>query len=203
MGMRALARMFGLCILSTCWCGSAGCRTDTTRVDFVSYDDAMGAQHHHTEFTRACYRRSPNGTVEIVLRAESPSQVDPTQMITQVFHVREFWKPRLGTTYAEATQINAQVQYAVITPPTGVRYDGAAFLTYRIKKRTGVLTAEIESGNLSPRYRMGGAVMPFGPVRFTGTIVAIENGVDVVDAVQTLGALFRPDTNRESGSPSR
>ena len=52
-------------------------------------------------FTRTSYRRSANGLVELVLRAENPSQRDPTQIITEVFYVKEFWKTRLGTTYAE------------------------------------------------------------------------------------------------------
>ena len=179
--------------LAGVWLLPAGCGHRETRVDFVTYDEAGTAQHHHTAFTRASYRRSSAGLVELVLRAEHPSQRDPTQTITELFYVKEFWKPRLGTTYAEPTQINARVQYALLTPPTGVRYDGSAFLTYRISKRTGLLTGRLESGNLAPRYRMGGAGMPFGPLRFTGTIRAGQSHTDVVDAVQTLGALFRPD----------
>ncbi len=171
--------------------GLLGCGgPEVTRIEVTTYDGSGSARHHDTEFVRASYYRPPNGMVELVLWAEDPSTLDPTQRITQIVYVKEFWNPRPGTTYAEPTQINARVQYALLSPPTGVRYDGAAFLTYRINRWTGVLTGRLESGNLAPRYHMGGADVPFGPARFTGAIRAVQNQAQVVHAVQMLESLF-------------
>ena len=101
------------------------------------------------------------------------------------------WNPIPGTTYAEGSQINARVQYALLTPPTGMRYDGSTFADYRLKRRTGKLVGTLEEGTLSPRYRMGDAAEPFGPCRFRGTFVATENPADVVTALQLLESQFR------------
>ena len=47
--------------------------------------------------------------VALVLRAEHPSTVDPTQTITQILYVKEFWNPQPGKTYAEAMKLEAEV----------------------------------------------------------------------------------------------
>ncbi len=180
----------GLLLVAGCGLLVAGCGTSGGRLDLTTYNEQGRPQRHYTEFRRAFYRWGPGGTVDLVLRAERPSSVDPTQTITQVVYVKSFWSPRPGTTFVEATQINARVQYAMLTPPTGVRYDGAAFVSFKLDKHSGRLTGEFESGSLSPRLRMGDAVEPFGPARFTGTFSAEENPRDVVNAVQTLEGQF-------------
>lgn len=177
-------------------CALAGCQQPkATRIELTAYDESGTPKLYVTQFSRSSYRHTAGETVELVLRAEQPSTIDPTQTITQVLYIKEFWNPRPGTTYVEPSQINARVQYALLTPPTGVRYDGAAFLTYQIDPYTGVLTGAIESGSLAPRYRMGEAFEPFGPSTFTGTIVATENAADVVEAAQMLESLFGKRSN--------
>jgi len=176
-----------------------GCTGGETRIDLTTFDKNGQARRHYAEFRRASYRLSGGGTLELVLRSERPSSIDPTQTITQVVYLKSFWTPRPGTTYAEASQINARVQYALITPPTGVRYDGGAFLSYSLKRRTREIVGKIESGTLSPRLRMGDAVEPFGAARFTGTFCATENPRDVVTAVQMLESQFSRPINHPGG----
>ncbi len=169
----------------------AGCAgPKVTRVDFTLFEDDGRQERHFTEFREAFYRVSPGGSLELVCRAERPSAIDPTQTITQILYVKSFWRPQPGTTFVEATQINARAQYAMLTPPTGVRYDGGAFVSYKIDTRTGVLTGAIESGSLSPKYRIGDAVEPFGAARFTGTIRATEKPRDVVSTLLMLESQF-------------
>jgi len=169
-----------------------GCRAEVTRIDLTTFDRSGGRPEHYcTKFARASYRLAPGGTLELVLRSEKPSRRDPTQTITEIFYLKEFWNPRPGTTYADATQINARVQYAILSPPTGVRYDGGAFIIYKVNKRTGQITGRIESGHLRPRYRMGDALEPFGPATLTGTFQASENPGDVVNTIQLLDSQFR------------
>ncbi|HOB74321.1 MAG TPA: hypothetical protein PKG54_07325 [Phycisphaerae bacterium] len=170
----------------------AGCRTPPTRtrIDLITYDEAGQQRRHYTEFRRAAYRMSPGGRVELVLRSERPSSVDPTQTVHQVMYIRCFWNPQPERTTVDSSQIDARVQYALLTPPTGVRYDGAAMVTWRYDKRTKKLAGWIESGTLTPRFRMGEALEPFGPANFSGTFVAEEKPGEVVETAQAMEYQF-------------
>ncbi len=176
--------LIGLCVCS-------GCSPVRSRIDLTTFDDAGKSQHHYANFSRASYRRSPGGLLEVVMRAERASTKDPTQIITQVLYLKTFWNPQPGRTYVEATQINGRAEYAMLTPPTGVRYDGSAFLTGKIDQVTGDLIGHIESGTLEPRYRMGDAAEPFGPARFSGTLRAAERPGEVVNTLQMLDTKFK------------
>ncbi len=175
---------------------SAGCQTPrTTRLDLTTLDEQGRESRHFTEFSRAWFQQADNGIVELVLRSDSPSRVDPTQTITQIAYFKGFWHPRPGVTYADSTQVNARAQYAVLTPPTGVRYDGGAFVSYRMDKSTGRLVGWIESGNIKLRYRMGDAAEPFRVATIRGTFVAESNPAQVVNTRQMLQTHFA--TSRE------
>ncbi len=172
---------------------ATGCGAERTRVDIRTYDEAGQEQQHFSAFNHASYRLSPGGLLELVMRAERASTIDPTQTITQIVYLKTFWTPRPGTTYIEETQINARIRYALLTPPTGVRYDGAGFLTYKRDGSTGDLVCHLESATLAPRYRMGEAVEPFGSARLSGTVRATEDPRDVVTTLQMLDAQFREE----------
>lgn len=173
----------------------AGCNQQETRIDLTTFDQEGKPQRHYSEFRRASYRLSHSGMLELVLRSEQPSTIDPTQTITQVVYVKSLWTPKPGITFAEESQINARVQYAIVTAPTGIRYDGGGFISYKRDRRTGEMVGKIESGTLTPRLRMGNAVEPFGTARFTGTFSAQENPRDVVQAVYTLESQFSKPIN--------
>lgn len=184
-------RCLALCLLPGLLT-AAGCTgliaPTETRLELVTFDP-QGRQEHYADFSQAYYAQNAAGLLELLLISEKPSTIDPTQMIRQIVLIREFWNPRPGKTYANATQTNASVSYAMLTPPTGVRYEGGAFLTYRMEGNQAA--GWIESGNLKPRYRMGGAVEPFGPATFKGTFRARENAARIVEMRQELDALFK------------
>ncbi len=161
-----------------------------TRIDLTTYDECDQQRRHYAQFDQAAYRLSPGGLVELVLRAQRPSSVDPTQTIHQVIYVKSFWNPQPARTAVDSSQIDARVQYALLTPPTGVRYDGAAMVTWRYDKRTKKLAGWIESGTLIPRFRLGDAAEPFGPANFTGTFVAEEDPGEVVETAQAMEYQF-------------
>jgi hypothetical protein len=168
----------------------SGCRVQQTRIDLVTYDPDGTAHRHYADFEEAYYHRSPSGGIELVLRSEQPSKLDPTQTITQVVHLKAFWVPKPGTTFVESSQINAHLRYAIWTPPTGVRYDGAGFASFRLDQRQSILTGRIESGTLSPRFRAGNAVEPFGTARLSGQFRAEKDPARVVALVQWLQSHF-------------
>jgi hypothetical protein len=182
---RCLIALSGLLLL-------AGCKSTPTqtRIDLSTFDEAGNPKQHYTKFRDAAYRMSPGGLFELVLQTERPSTVDPTQMISQVIYVKSFWNPQPTRGFIEATQIDARVQYAMLTPPTGVRYDGSAMVTWRYDKKARRLAGWIESGTLTPRFRMGNAVEPFGAANVTGTFAAKENPGLVVNAAQALETQF-------------
>lgn len=167
-----------------------GCGPKVTRIELETFDEQGRPSRHYTEFTRAFFRRLSDGRIELCLNSQQPSTIDPTQMITQIVCVQTFWNPRPGVTYFESSQVNAHVQYAILTPPTGVRYDGGAFVSYNIDRATGEAVGRIESGDLAPKGRMGNAVEPFGPTRITGTFRAMESPGEVVNTQQMLRSRF-------------
>ncbi len=171
---------------------STGCtgwiRPTETRLELVSYDDT-GRQEHYAEFSETYYAKNASGLLELLFIEQSPSTVDPAQTIEQIVYIKEFWNPRPGRTYAQATQTNAHVIYAMLSLPTGLRYDGASFLTYKMEGDE--VAGWIESGNLKPRYRMGGAVEPFGPATFKGTFRAEENAGRIAEIRHQLETQFK------------
>jgi len=169
---------------------AVGCQAERTRINLVTYDADGTAHRHYADFQEGYYRLSSHGGIELVLRSEQPSRIDPTQTITQVVYLKAFWIPQPGTTFVESSQINAQLQYAVWTPPTGVRYDGAGFASFHLDRRRSILTGRIESGSLTPRFRAGNAVEPFGTARFTGRFRATQDPARVVSLVQWLQSCF-------------
>jgi len=169
-----------------------------TRIDVAAYDDAGRLHRHYTDFRRAAYRLAPGGLVELVLQTERPSALDPTQTIRQVLLIQAFWNPQPGRSFVESSQIDARVRFAMLTPPTGVRYDGSAMVTWRVDRASRRLTGWIESGSLTPRFRMGDAVEPFGAANFTGSFIADENPGEVVETIQMLESRFnRPILAKE------
>jgi hypothetical protein len=167
-----------------------GCSPTGNRLNLVTYDEAGKAKTHYTDFRRASFRQTSDGKIELVLHSQQASKVDPTQTIEQVVYLQTFWTPRPGTTYVDSTQVDTRIEYAIMTPPTGMRYDGGGFITYKIDKITKEAVGYLESGNLSPAYKMGDAVEPFGPARIYGRFRAKENGADVVNSLQMLGNQF-------------
>ena len=168
----------------------AGCSSQATRLYLTTYDEAGREQHHYADFNRVAFLVNPSGLVELGMRVEQPSKTDPTQTITQLIHIKEVWKPVPGRTAVEKTQMNVEMRYAILTPPTGVRYDGAGFVYAKIAKDAKTVTGQIESGRLAPAYRMADATLPFGPARFTGTFRAVNNPGEVIEIARQLDVLF-------------
>lgn len=168
----------------------SGCANEPSRMVLKAVDRAGVQESLSTEFRRCVYHRTAQGLIEVALKTEHPSTEDPTQTITQILYLRQIWNPRLGASFVDSTQVNARVEYAILSPPTGVRYDGSAFISYKIDKYTGELKGRIESGNLSPRYQMGDAIEPFPAARLTGTFRAVESPREVLNARQLIETRF-------------
>lgn len=169
----------------------AGCSAGPARIELTTYDIAGRAERSYASFNRAGYRITPGGLIEIAMETENPSSVDPTQTIRQMVYLKTIWYPQPGRTAVESTQLDATLMYALLTPPTGIRCDGSAMVTYKWNNEGKPIEALIESATLTPRYRMGDAVEPFGPARLVGTITLYERPGDVMETLQFLQTQFR------------
>lgn len=170
----------------------AGCQKPVNRITIETFAEPLRPERYATDFPEAYFAETPRGGLEILLRWRQPSSLDPTQQMEQVVHIETFWKPRYGTTRAEATMINARLRFAILTPPTGVAYEGGGFLTCTMSRDGSVLDATLESGNLAPARVAGGAKEPFGPARVSGVIRAVRDRRNVV--------LLRQEAERKLGS---
>ncbi len=153
----------------------AGCGPVPNRIYIQTFSEPMAPVKYSTDFTEAWFARSADGGIDILLRWNQPTQADPTQNMEQIVHAHAFWTPVLGTTRAEASMLNAMLRFMILTPPTGVGYQGAGFLTFQINRAGDTLEGSIESGELVPRQLVGGAQQPFGPARISGRIRATES----------------------------
>jgi len=132
----------------------------------------------------AYFAQAADGGLDILLNWKQPTQTDPTQEIQQVVFAHAFWTPRPGTTRANASMLNATLRFMILTPPTGVGYSGAGFLTFAVSRDGTVLDGTIESGELTPTTLAGGAKAPFGPARISGRIRAEQDRRQVVRLLQ-------------------
>jgi hypothetical protein len=174
----------------------AGCQIPSTRIQLTTYDETGKEQHHYADFKRVAFMITPDGLLELAMRSEQPSSLDPTQTITQLVHMKQVWRPQPGRTAVQSTQIDAVVRYAILTPPTGVRYDGSAFVFSMIKKDANTITGQIESGRLGLAYLMGDAAPPFGPARLVGPFRAARNEAEVMEISRQLDLLFSKPARR-------
>jgi hypothetical protein len=188
MSMLRIAEHFGISAILLA--GLAGCSSQSTRLHLTTYDETGREQHHYADFNRVAFLVNPSGLLELGMRVEQPSKTDPTQTITQLVHIKEVWKPQPGRTAVEKTQVNVQVRYAILTPPTGVRYDGAGFVFSKSKEGSKNIAGEIESGRLAPTYQMADAAIPFGPARISGPFRAVNNPAEVIEIARQMDLLF-------------
>jgi len=128
-----------------------GCGSGSSRVEITTFDEHGKGQLHFAEFivVRIACRRVGIGGGDADGTAEHGRS---TANHHAGFVLQYILEPAAGTTYVEATQIDAQAEYALLTPPTGVRYDGSAFITWHLDRRKSTLRGKIESGTLAPRY---------------------------------------------------
>jgi hypothetical protein len=172
--------------------GLVGCGPPPNRIYIQTFDEPLAPKKYNTDFAEAYFGKAADGGLDILLRWKQPTQADPTQDIEQIVHAHAFWTPVLGTTRAEASMINATLRFMILTPPTGVEYDGAGFVTFKVDRTGNILDGRIESGELVPRQAVGGARKPFGPARISGRIQATQN------RRQILRLLHEADLNLRS-----
>lgn len=165
-----------------------GCTSRTNQLEIRSFRSSPDPSDLFERFDEACFSHDALGNLDLVFRSVRPSRQDPSQLIRQVVHVSTFWKPIPGTTFVESTQCNATFCYMIGTGPVCISYDGAGFVTFKLKWFKRRLSGKIESGELAPLRRVGKPKDLLGQARITGKFLARR---DKTKVLRILGELRR------------
>lgn len=135
-----------------------GCAQPRTRIEVTRFSDPP--QTYYQEFASVWFRKTAAGEFEILLESGEP--VAERDILRQSVYIRVFWRPLPGKTYAEATQINAQVTYYMeLSPPdTGqvvsaaprgrFCHTGSGFVSLSLDRTGHVMRGRIEQATLEP-----------------------------------------------------
>jgi len=169
-----------------------GCAPKITRLEIREAKHGARLGKLFQDFQECYYALSPGGNLDVVMRSRVPSEIDPTQNITQVGQIHCFWHPRPGVTYAEQTMINGYICYMIQTGGTAVSYEGGLFVSFKIDPRKHRITGRLESSQLKPLRRRGDATPPFGVAFAEGTFVGVEHPRRVTGMLNEMERLLGP-----------
>jgi hypothetical protein len=189
---------------------TCGCREIETRFDVVSFKTPDNPEQYTERFSRGAFSidaqnnwdivfEIPSTRVELIRPAAPTSAAESqpaddqsgplkveTTFMSQVVHIRVFWRPRPGTTYAESSQTDASILYCLITGDSAISYEGAGFVYFTQSYDNQTITGQIESATLVPVRTVGEPIDLFGPCRLQGYFVAHQDRRRVVSIIQQL-----------------
>ncbi|MCK6457852.1 MAG: hypothetical protein L6Q92_15140 [Phycisphaerae bacterium] len=179
----------------------AGCTPKGNVLRIESFKQRGAPETLSEHFDEAFFASDAQGHWDIVLRAVRPSPHDVDGELVQVFHARLFWRPVPGTTYAEPSQTDATLCYAILDVDRAISYEGAGFVYFSLDRTGDVMTGTVESGTISPRRADGPAPDLLGPSQVRGHFTAYRNRRWTVEALTTMRQrLGPPPTYRPRGS---
>ncbi|MCC7293179.1 MAG: hypothetical protein IT449_14055 [Phycisphaerales bacterium] len=142
-------------------------------------------------FNECYYDADAEGNVDVVLRREHVKTDDPSQTVTQIIHVRSFWKSIPGTTVAHDQQINATVRYMILSGRAGASFQGAGSIFCEKTRGRSVLEGDLGLAYLSPRTRLNNGNMLFERAEISGSFRARHDPRRVVRILNEMDELFR------------
>lgn len=194
-----------------------GCRQIETRFDVLSFKNQNNPEQYTEHFAAGSFSidaqnnwdivfEIPPSRVELVRAtpptsspdsqpadAPAPPMKTETTMMSQFVHIRVFWRPLPGTTYAESSQTDASIVYCLITGDDAISYEGAGFVYFTQSYDKQTITGQVESATLVPVRMVGAPVDLFGPCRLQAYFVAHQDRRRVVSVLQQVRkSLGRP-----------
>jgi len=169
-----------------------GCVTPSNSFDITDHRDPFQDRQYHENFDEAYYDLDSEGNVQIVLRRTRPMGNDPKEPLTQVIHLKTFWRPIPGRTVAERTQINGFVSYLIVGGGVGATFEGAGSVFMHQNKKGSVLTGTMEYAVLKPKRRLAADNDIFAQAELKGHFRARRDARRVVSIVNDLNRLFGP-----------
>ncbi|MFO0974059.1 MAG: hypothetical protein U1A27_11575 [Phycisphaerae bacterium] len=171
------------------------CRPVENQIQIESHHPPAAPQRLSTRFDVGVFHVDAHGELDVVLSAAAPSALEAGAELRQYFWMHIFWQPVPGTTYAERTQTNARMCYALLDADRAISYEGAGFTFLRLSRAGDALDGSIESGTLVPTRIVGQPPDPLGSCLVLGTFTARKSDSQAVAAVAEL--------RRRLGSPPR
>lgn len=169
---------------------TAGCRHAPLSMKIIDYQDPLRPAHYEEVFTEGYYTIDGDGDIDIILRRSSDFDPDADAPITQVIHIKSFWRSRPGMTVAHRTQINATVHYYVVLGRTGNAFEGAGSLFFHENRRGDVIKGSLELATLHPSTdpQAGGTL--FGHTELGGRFRAVRDARKVRRIENDMKQLF-------------
>lgn len=148
----------------------SGCNGPTSELRLVSYQDPYFPETVQVRLVDCKYRFDAGRDLLVVGRSELPDEDSEEAARAEYLHVRMFWKPVPGRSFAESSQTDALIRYVVVTEGGTAVYAGTGFAFP--KKRLGGMDIALESGRLQLESTDGDTPDVLGETRLTGTLRA-------------------------------
>ena len=133
-----------------------------------------------------------HGNVDLVLRRSTAGQTNTNRVITQVVHIRSFWRSIPGETVAHRTQINGLITYCIISGRGGATFEGAGSVFFKQKRRGNTLSGTLDLASLQPKRQLVSDSPVFKRAELTGTFRATHDPRRVVRIINDMNRLFGP-----------
>lgn len=172
------------------FCGGTGCHAPRSAFEIVNHRASGEVEHFHEVFDEAYYNRDAHGNVNVVLRRSTPGEADPNQTITQVLHLRSFWRPIPGRTVTDRTQLNGLVRYHVITGQVGATFEGAGSMFFKHNPRKKILRGSVELAKLRPTRQLAAGHPIFQRAELSGTFTARYDPRRVIGIINEMNRIF-------------
>lgn len=185
----------------------AGCAGPSGRFTLTSFKDPFVPRVLNESFPAGSFARDAHQDWNLVFRLHTrgaeAARIDPQATadpgvgtapsdVIQLIHVKVFWMPRPGTTFAESSQTNATITYCLISGSQAISYEGAGFVYFEPSRDGATLTGQIESSTLAPRRSVDKGADILGPCRLTGSFSAVRDERAVASATLELQRRFDP-----------
>lgn len=139
-----------------------GCSKRTNKLILISYKDIDNPKKVVESFEKAFWEKSKDNLYTILLSSKNNVPTKDKE-ITQIAIIKLFWQPIPGKTFANSSQINAQIEYIVVLKPLdkkNIEYKTRRIFKYRgsgfvfIKSYTNTtINGTIEEAILYPQNK--------------------------------------------------
>lgn len=174
-------------VLSLTLLAIGGC--SQSAVELTSYKDPYFPETATVHLPECYYREDPSGDLYLVGRQVTGTEAGP---LTQYLCVHIFWKPKPGRTPVERTTTDALLRFVVAREDGVAVYSGTGFAFPKPPSRFAEHREfVIESSRLQLESARGGMGDLFGPLRITGTMLALQDGgrtANLTRAAEVLAA---------------
>lgn len=176
----------------------AGCARSKGNVfEVIDYREAGEVSRFRETFADGYFDVGPTGNYEIVLVREQFDANDPAANITQMIHLRTFWRSIPGTTVADSTQINGSISYFIVSGELGQSYEGAGSIFVTENRDGDEIKGTLDLARLKPVRQLAASADLFDRVRISGRFKATRNRKRTQQLVRDMNRRFGPRPPRQ------